>query len=76
MYGLNIAVFSKYMLSNEFALVKNMDKEKKVKLECGACGAEYWAEAVDFAHSVDAPSGSLIPYTCPVCNHDESKVKE
>lgn len=53
-----------------------MDKEKKVKLGCGACGAEYWAEAINLAQSTDSSPGSLIPYTCPVCNHEESKVKE
>jgi len=53
-----------------------MDKETKVKLACGACGAEYWAEAVDFAHATDAQPGSLVPYTCPICSHEESEVKE
>ena len=53
-----------------------MDEEKKVELECGACGASYWASAVNYGGAVDAPGGSLVPYTCPVCNHEESKVKE
>ncbi len=49
---------------------------KKIKLVCGACGADYWEEAVNFEPSIDTQPGSLIPYTCPVCNHEESKVAE
>jgi hypothetical protein len=51
-----------------------MDDEKKIKLSCSACDASYWAEAID--SPVDASPGSFVPYTCPVCDHEESKVEE
>jgi hypothetical protein len=53
-----------------------MDEEKKVKLTCHVCDATYWADRVIFSEGADVSPGSLVPYTCPVCNHEESKVEE
>ena len=50
------------------------EKKDKKKLSCNACDATYWAESVGFP--VGTETGSLVPYTCPVCNHEESKVEE
>jgi hypothetical protein len=48
--------------------------EKKVKLSCVACGTEYWSET--YSPALDAPGGSIVPYACPICDHEESKVEE
>jgi hypothetical protein len=53
-----------------------MDEKKKVKLSCVSCNETYWAHGLNIQQAVDAPSGGLIPYTCPVCNHTESKIEE
>jgi hypothetical protein len=53
-----------------------MDEKKKTKLSCGACGAEYWADAIDVVPSSDVSLGGVVPYVCPICNHEESKVEE
>lgn len=54
--------------------VNILGDEKKVKLSCGICDATYYAENVDFP--VGTSVGSMIPYTCPICDHKESKVEE
>jgi Zn finger protein HypA/HybF involved in hydrogenase expression len=76
-FSLNITFFLEVITNNLFVryMVKNMD-EKKVKLSCVACGTEYWAEGANYTPALDAPQGSLVPYACPICQHEESKVEE
>jgi hypothetical protein len=48
--------------------------EEKIKLSCPACYSVYWA---DVAGLPDASAAdSTIPYACPQCDHEESKVEE
>jgi hypothetical protein len=54
-------------------MVNSLGDDKKVKLSCGICDATYYAENVDFP--AGTATGSMVPYTCPICDHKESKVE-
>lgn len=49
-------------------------EKKKVELECGMCHATWYTDSISLPDGLTA--GSMVPYTCPTCNHDEAKVRK
>lgn len=47
---------------------------EKIKLSCPACHTVFWADAAGLPDG--STEGSIIPYACPECDHEEAEVEE